>query len=204
MNNVPAVPFGFYFLKRVIIVLFLAAGFFFFLHNAAAFQMTKQTSFLTRFIRNAATETVPHCTAGKIWLEVSPPESNPMIMQLFSETLLHAGKEVTKSSLTDNQKVAVDVRALHRLFNKLNDSGYQRTEAMNIGVTVENNADKSVIWSHDFDESASDTLDAAEYMQLKNQDDSLPHSFFESYLEPILITTAAIVVLVLLFTVRGS
>lgn len=160
---------------------------------------------LSDMLSTAAEETMKHCEGKAVFLEIIPAQSSSRVVQKFSEAFLKKDILVYRASTPEaRHHILIDVRDLKNNSTVLNDTLVIRDVRMDIGVTIDNNENKMITWSHEFVESVTDTLRGKDAAAFHRDDREDAVNFFESVAEPILITIIATVIVILFFTVRGS
>ncbi|MGB5074880.1 MAG: hypothetical protein WBQ23_12165, partial [Bacteroidota bacterium] len=142
------------------------------------------------------------CTAGPVLLDISPPGAPPSLRQVFAEELMNRGMAVQTSGDGEQCRMDVDARGMHSSTVSTGNSSYLRKTVVTLGLLVEERSGR-VAYSRERTLERSDTLQGdAPFAYHSYLDDST--SWWDGLLEPLLVTVTAVVIVVLLFTVRGS
>jgi hypothetical protein len=182
------------------LVLLLAVG----RGQAGLAQPRSDEESLAVLLHQAARETATHVPRGDTELRILPDDIHPMAMQVFAEELTAHNIGVRARSPQASSRLTVEVRAMNSSTSPITNSSYLRTLTLSIGILIEDRVAGSVAWSKTLDFRQTDTLagvPACEQRDFRGGDDS---SWMESILVPALSAAAALVIVVLLFTVRGS
>ena len=159
---------------------------------------------LAAMIRGAARECVSKLAAPSVSLRVRPRDAHPLIAQIFSEEAAAAGSQVFADAADAATDLTVDVRGMRGSAVSLGKSSYLRSLSASFGVLAVNRGSAAVLWSREYRLEKSDTL----LGQMPDRDRDFRNDgdpgWLESILTPVLVTAAAGIIIVLLFTVRGS
>ena len=149
-----------------------------------------------------AAEAASACGAGPLLLRVLPDDALPTARQVFAEELMERGVSVRTAGGQSACVLTVEIRALRSSTVSSGNSSYLRKIESVVGLLLEQ-PDGAVVLSRERRRERSDTLAGdAPY----DERSYLPGevSWWQSWIEPALVTVTAAVVVVLLFTVRGS
>lgn len=142
------------------------------------------------------------CGAEPLLLRVLPEDVAPVVTQVFAEEMIKRGIAVRTTGEGSEHTLTVDVRALRSSTVSSGNSAYLRKIQTVLGLHLELR-DGSVPFSREVRREREDTLagdppyDRRNHLREKS-------SWWQSWIEPALVTVTAVVVVVLLFTVRGS
>jgi hypothetical protein len=100
--------------------------------------------------------------------------------------------------------VTIDVREMKAVAVALDKNTYLRTVVVRLGALVEQRHTGGIAWSKELLRTRSDTLDGVPAWKEQDLRCAESRSWFESILVPVVTSAAAIVLVVLLFTVRGK
>jgi hypothetical protein len=159
---------------------------------------------LADLLREAARASAVQVHAGATALLFVPEEGHPMPLQIFAEEFSARNIGLVGRTAQARSRTTVDVRAMNSSTVPLANSSYLRTVRLSLGVVIEDVQTGSVAWSKSFDLQRTDTLAGAPAYELRDFREGEDDSWVDSVLLPVLTAAAALVVVVLLFTVRGS
>lgn len=154
-------------------------------------------------LRNAARETAEQVSTSPV-LKLLPKDTPSMVTQVFSEELAKRGYRTFLDEGKSQTKLVLHTRALNSSTVALPNSSYLRTSSMDIGVHIEDLAGGSVLWSKTFTQSQTDTIPGIPPYSYRDYLAQGSSSFWEDWFVPIVSGAAAIIIVVLLFTVRES
>ncbi len=155
---------------------------------------------LSSLLRDMAVQTAGAVGEREIRIRMLPEDVHPMVLQVFAEECALRGVQITGGAAA---QLTLDVRSLSASTVSHDKSSYvRRLEAM-VGVLAEA-SDGTVRFTRTFRGERVDTLTGV--IPPASRDYRFLHSasWIERALVPIVAATAAVVVAVLLFTVRGS
>jgi len=159
---------------------------------------------LASLVRRAASESAALVDAPEVCVSLHPAGVHPMVLQIFTEELGRRGAVVGTHETSSCKRISIDVRELKISTSSLTDSSYFRSSVASIGVLGIDNPAGTVILSREFQLSRNDTINGAP----RTVDTDFRHSgqpgFLDAVLAPLVAVAAAVVIVVLLFTVRGS
>lgn len=156
------------------------------------------------FIREVAAEAARRTTDARIFLTVAGEREAPFVAQIFSEVLLAAGKRVLTREEAGAGRLRVEVMESDKYTASQRDSLYLRTKYMRLGLTAESGDSARVLWAREFERSFADTVRRGEMNAERATGGGREEGFFSALLEPLLVAATATVIVILLFTVRGS
>lgn len=142
------------------------------------------------------------CGAGPLLLRVLPADAAPVLTQVFAEELLTRGIAVRTAGEGVECTLTVEARALRSSTVSSGNSSYLRKIETVLGLHLERR-DGSVPFSREARLEREDTLAGDPPYDRRSHLREEP-SWWRSWIEPALVTVTAVVVVVLLFTVRGS
>lgn len=158
---------------------------------------------LTLLLREAATEAASAATGcGSVQLRVAPGNAPFALRQVFAEELMTRGITVRSDGARAACRMHVEARGMISSAVSSGNSSYLRKIEATIGILLEE-GDGSVVYSRERQLARVDTLEGEPPGDTRSLFDDTP-SWWESWLEPALVTATAAVIAVLLFTVRGS
>lgn len=190
----------------------LAAGMLVFIATGAAQQIPvgagapTDAEAISMLLRSAAEDAAiaasSSCGSGPLFLRVLPEDAPPALTQVFAEELMQRGIAVRTAGEAESCRLTVEARALRSSTVSSGNSSYLRKIESTLGLTLEQR-DGTVAYARERQLVRSDTLSGtppyAERSYLHEE-----RSWWESLIEPALVTVTAVVIVVLLFTVRGS
>lgn len=159
---------------------------------------------LAELMRQAAKAAMEHLPQQDTELHVVPSDAHPMPFQIFSEEMALRNIAVRTRSPQSPSRLTLDLREMNSSTTAVDKSSYLRTVTLSLGVMVEDRVAGTIAWSKSFHLQRSDTLSgvpAEEYRDFREVDDP---TWVDTVLIPVLTAAAAVLVVVLLFTVRGS
>ena len=164
---------------------------------------------LTLLLREAAAEAAAEavaaaagCGAGPVLLRVFPEHAPLALRQVFAEELMARGVAVRTAGETSACVMNVEARGMISSTVSSGNSSYFRKIEATIGILLEE-GNGTVVYSRERQLARVDTLAGESPGGTRSLLDETP-SWWESWLEPALVTATAAVIAVLLFTVRGS
>jgi hypothetical protein len=175
---------------------------------AAPLRARSMPDTLISFFRQAAAEAAVHAGASRVCLRVLPDNAPPAVTQVFAEQLRQqridvAGIPADGTPVAD-PVLTVEVRELQSTTVSRGDSAYLVRLRASLGVFVRQPATGAVPWSRSYALDVTDTLDGHAEEGSRDWLAGAEESWFERWGGPLIITAAALVIAVLLFTVRGS
>jgi len=157
---------------------------------------------IVQVLREIAAETASACPSGPVLLQITPGEAPVVLRQVFSEALMDRGLPVQTTGDGEQCRVHVDAREMYSSAVSAGNSSYLRKTVATLGILVEERSGK-LAYSRERTAERSDTLQGeAPFAYHSYLDDET--SWWDGLLEPVLVTVTAAVIVVLLFTVRGS
>lgn len=187
-------------MRRLALTFVLFAG----LTGTLSAQERTEEQRLAEMLREAATECTNRLPNGSVRLTIAPENTRPMVAQIFSEELSGANRSVRMGAEPADLHLALDVRAMNSYTVSHGNSSYLRTVSLDLGVLAGAAREDSVLFSKEYTLTRTDTLSGEpvyEERDLRPADDS---SWTDAILTPVIATAAAVIIVVLLFTVRGS
>ncbi|MDH7515193.1 MAG: hypothetical protein QHI48_04885 [Bacteroidota bacterium] len=186
----------------------LAAAVAFLLSLPAAGQGTPGASdetALADLLRRAARESALRTEGIPVHLRITPETVHPMVWQVFSEELTQRGATVyTGRQGAARMRLTVDVRELRISAVPHRDSSYLRTSVAVLGVFGTDETDGAVRWSKEYRYAETDTVAGVLVCREKDFRTTDAPDLWDAVFGPIIAVAAAVVIVVLLFTVRGS
>ena len=157
---------------------------------------------LLLLLREVAQEAAAVCPAGPVLLQITPSGTPQALRQLFAEALMERGMSVQTSGDGEQCRLGVDARGMYSSTVSTGNSSYLRKTVVTLGLLVEERSGK-IAYARERTLSRSDTLQGEAPFTYHSYLDEKT-SWWDSLLEPVLVTLTAVVIVVLLFTVRGS
>jgi hypothetical protein len=158
----------------------------------------------SELLRETAKETALFMKNGSVNLNVQPESTHPMMRQIFTEAFMNKGLGVVSGSEYSDYSVTLDVRGMNSSTALHQKSSYFRTVSLLFGVLVHDNRKDSVLWSKEYKLSKKDAFEGEPQYEYRDLSIVQEDSWIDSLLTPVVATAAAIIIIVLLFTVRGS
>lgn len=167
---------------------------------------------LVQLLRDMAVQTAGSLGERELRVRVLPEDAHPMVLQVFAEECAARGVQLVA---TANARLTLDVRMLSVTIGvpgassqspstaSHGNSSYVRKLEAVVGVLAEA-SDGSVRFAREFRGERADTLTGAVSVGVRDLRVPPSPSWIERALVPVVAATAAVVVAVLLFTVRGS
>jgi hypothetical protein len=153
-------------------------------------------------LREVARESAAACPAGPVLLSVTPSGAPTLLRQVFAEALMDRGVAVRTSGDGEQCRMNVDARGMYSSTVSAGNSSYLCKTVATLGILVEERSGR-VAFARERSLERSDTLQGeAPFVYHSYLDEST--SWWDGLLEPVLVTVTAVVIVVLLFTVRGS
>jgi hypothetical protein len=156
------------------------------------------------FIRSMALDAARRLNGSRVALSVAGERPVPFVAQIFSEALLGAGKAVLTREEPGADRLRVEAAESGKYTVLQRDSLYLHTIELRIGATAESGETGRVLWSRAEERIFTDTLRSADLARELPPEGGRGAGFFSSVLEPLLVAATAAVIVILLFTVRGS
>ncbi len=158
---------------------------------------------ISELVRRAAAETAIHAAGSRVYLDIQPYDTHPVIPQIFAEELHALGLAVQTAPVEGAGRVTVDMREMLAYTVLLDNSSYLRKVRLRLGAVIVAPGGETVTWSREFELATVDTLAGEPVYEHRDflQDEK---TWLEDILTPLAITATAVVILILLFTVRGS
>ncbi len=172
------------------------------LQPLAAQQVTDAEA-LSRLLREAAREAAMRVTHSSVLLDVRPIEAPPVVTQVFAEEQLARGHTVRTDGARADEVLTVEVRDMHSVTAPAENSSYFRETHVTLGLMLRSSSDARITWSEERALSRTDTLKGTAPYDERSWLASAT-SWWDAVLAPALVTLTAGVIVLLLFTVRGS
>jgi hypothetical protein len=166
-------------------------------------QQVTDAEALSLLLREAAREAAMRVTHSSVLLDVRPIEAPPVVTQVFAEEQLARGRSVRTDGARADEVLTVDVRDMHSVTAPGENSSYFRETHATLGLMLRSGSDASITWSEERTLSRTDTLDGVAPYEQRSWLAS-GTSWWDAVLAPALVTLTAGVIVLLLFTVRGS
>lgn len=172
--------------------------------RAAADAPTDQEA-LALLLREAAQDAAAAaaaCGSGPVLLRITPEHAPPLLRQIFAEELMLRGIGVRTAAGGERCRLTVEARGMRSSAVSMGNSSYLRKIMATLGILLEE-GEGNVVYSRERLLARSDTLQGeAPYSDHSYLDEDT--SWWDALLEPALATATAVVIAVLLYTVRGS
>lgn len=170
---------------------------------AAGAQAPTDAEAVALLLRPVAEEAAARVQQPGVLLRVLPDGAPVTVTQVFAEELQERGRRVYFTEAGAEAVLTVDVRDMHSSTASSGNSSYFRTMDVTLGVLLQDTGEGQITWSREFQRSRTDTLDGEAPYAQRNLLGEQP-SFWDGLFEPLLVTASAVVIAILLFTVRGS
>lgn len=158
---------------------------------------------LSLLLRDAAREAAMRVTHASVLLDIRPLEAPPVVMQVFAEEQLARGRSVRTGGEGAEEVLTVEVRDMYSVTAPGENSAYFRETHATLGLMLRSSGDARITWSQERALVRTDTLQGeAPYEQRSWL--ATETSWWDALLAPALVTLTAGVIVLLLFTVRGS
>ncbi|MCB2204981.1 hypothetical protein KQI65_09550 [bacterium] len=169
----------------------------------AAAQQVTDTEALALMLRDAARESAMRTGGSSVQLQFVPETLPPVVQQVFAEEQLARGKRVLTAQADADAMLTVEVRDMYSSTAPGPNSSYFRQMHATLGMQLRDLRASEITWSKELALSRRDTLDGAPSYETRDwlEQDT---SWWDALLAPALITLTAGVIVLLLFTVRGS
>jgi hypothetical protein len=154
-------------------------------------------------LRDAARESAAQASSPSVTLRVTPDHAPVLVTQIFAEELRNRGLSVLTAPAAGADLLHVDVREMRFSTAPGPNSSYLRSLSTVLAVLISSESEQTHRWSKEFTLTRSDTLSRRPSETERDYLGSGP-GFWSSVLEPAMIIVAGAVILILLFTVRGS
>lgn len=161
-----------------------------------------ETEALLLLLRPIAREAAAHCMAGPVFLHILPEHSPMLLHEVFAEALMNRGLEVRTTAGGEQSQLTIDVREMSMSAVSGENSSYFRKTVVTLGILAEERSGKVTFAGERTAERGDSLSGEAPFTYRSYLDDR--RSWWETLLEPALVTATAIVIVILLFTVRGS
>ncbi len=170
---------------------------------SAAAQGVTDAEALALLLRDAAREAAMRGTHDSVLLDVLPPEAPPVVTQVFAEEQLARGRRVLTAGESAEDVLTVEVRDMHSSTAPGENSSYFRFTHATLGILLRDRSSTRITWSQELALTRTDTLDGEAPYDTRSWL-AEGTSWWDAALAPVLITLTAGVIVLLLFTVRGS
>ncbi|MCZ7556346.1 MAG: hypothetical protein M5R41_08095 [Bacteroidia bacterium] len=158
---------------------------------------------LADMVRSSAIESAAQVTSPSVTLLVAPEQAPVLVTQVFAEELRNRGLTVLTAPAAGADLLQVDVREMRFSTASGPNSSYLRNLSTVLAVLISSTNEQTHRWSKEYTLTRQDTLTRH---PSDTERDLLQSGsgFWSSVLEPTMVIVAGVVILVLLFTVRGS
>jgi hypothetical protein len=167
-------------------------------------QQTTDEGVFPAMMQQPAQECAEKVPPGDLFLNINPVQAPICILQVFSEKLGQRGVHVSTGGGSIPLEMDIDVREMNSSTALCGISSYLRHSSMRMGVIVRNKQSGVVLWSKEYPLTLTDTLSGVPEYRERNHLIPEKESWWESLATPVLLSAAALVIVVLLFTIRGS
>jgi len=174
------------------------------LASAAGGQSKSDESLVVEVLRGVATEAAAHLDAGSVELRFNPEDVHLTVRQVFAAVLSERNIRIYTEPRPAADLFFVDVRRLTVAKAPAGENMTRRELRWDIGISIESRVKKMILWSRSFTGSTVDSLNGVVETGIQDFRTEENEPFWLALLEPLLVATAAVIVVVLLFTVRGS
>ncbi|MBE0643143.1 MAG: hypothetical protein IH600_03600 [Bacteroidetes bacterium] len=157
---------------------------------------------LVLVLQALARETAAACPAGPVLLRITPDGASVVLRQVFAEALMDRGLAVQTTGDGEQCRMEVDARGMYSSTVSAGNSSYLRKTVATLGILIEERSGKTA-YARERTLERSDTLQGEAPFEFHSYLDDAT-SWWDGLLEPLLVTVTAVVIVVLLFTVRGS
>lgn len=183
-------------MRRLIVAMLLFAA------QVAAGQATDSEA-LALLLRDTARESAMHAAGTPVRLDVLPSSAPLLVTQVFAEELLARGGDVRSGDTDAERTLSVEIRDMHSSTAPSTKTSYFRKTQATVAVMLSDSREHRITWSREFELARTDTLDGTPPYERRDwlDDDT---SWWDDVLAPALITVTAGIIVLLLFTVRGS
>ena len=166
-------------------------------------QELSEDATMAAVLREAAQEVAARVSTPEVMLEIVPDHAPVLVTQVFAEELQRRGRIVRTEPAAGADRLWLDIREMRFSTVPGRNSSYLRTTTAVLGVLVSNEAEGMHSISKEYSLSRCDTL---KLEPARSERDWLGEGpgFWSSVVEPSLVILTGVVILVLLFTVRGS
>jgi hypothetical protein len=154
-------------------------------------------------LRDAARESATQGSSSSVTLRITPEDAPVLVTQVFAEELRNRGLSVLTAPATGADLLHVDVREMRFSTAPGPNSSYLRSLSTVLAVLISSESEQTHRWSKEFTLTRNDTLSHHPSEMERDFLRSGP-GFWSSVLEPAMVIVAGAVILILLFTVRGS
>lgn len=158
---------------------------------------------MSELLRESARESAAQLSSQSAVLRIAPEHAPVLVTQVFAEELQKRGISVRTSPTEGADILRVDIREMRFSTAPGPNSSYLRSLSLVLGVLISNEGESTHRWSKEFRTSRSDTLSSSP-SETKHDWLAQGPGFWTSVLEPAMLVAAGAIILVLLFTVRGS
>ncbi len=175
---------------------------FFLLTTALQAQPSEESRFV-EMVREASRDAAAALHSGSASVRVLPEDAHPLVRQVLAEEVSRTGARVTEPSQAEAQ-IVMDLREMKLYTVSLGNSSYLRRCVFQAGVLVTGRSRDAISWSRSVSAERLDTLDTAPENRERDFRTLSSSTWIDDVLVPLLAATAAVLTVVLLFTVRGS
>lgn len=170
----------------------------------AATAATAQTdepdsALLNALYRDAADSTIARLSSQSILLVISPSHGAQRLHDVFRDRCAALGRAVVTDARMASECVTLRLSDCERITASSGDSSYLARASMSLVVTVETLPDRHTTWSHTFRLSRTDTIGTAH-----GERDAASADFIDDIVAPVVASIAALAIVIVFFTVRGS
>lgn len=157
---------------------------------------------MTDLLRPAAAEVAAQVAAQTAVLRIDPADAPALLTQVFAEELHKRGLQVRTAPAPEADEVEISVGEMYSSTAPGPNSSYLRNSAL-VFTAMVRGSESTIRWSREYRLQASDSTEFAPEPSTRDwlRDGG---SWIDTVLEPAVVVVAAAIILVLLFTVRGS
>jgi hypothetical protein len=169
--------------------------------GSALAQAPSEESALAALLRECAREAAARAVAPA-YLRVLPGDAHPLLRQVLAEELQRVPVALTGEEAEARCVLTLDAREMKSSTVPLGKSSYLRTVTVAVGAMVEDRQSRAVTWSREFTRQRADTLAGAAPYAERDYRLAERRSLFEALVVPVLATAAAVIIVVLFYSVR--
>ena len=166
-------------------------------------QQVTDAEAIALLLREPAKEAAMRVTGDAVVLKVLPEDAPVAVTQIFAEEQLGRGRTVRSADGQAAEHLTIEVRDMYSSTAPGTNSSYFRSTHVTLGVLLTDDRDARISWSQELVLSRIDTLTGTPSYQERSWLEE-ETSWWDALVAPALVTLTAGVIVLLLFTVRGS
>jgi hypothetical protein len=166
-------------------------------------QQVTDAEAMALLLREPAKEAAMRVTGDAVELRVLPEDAPVAVTQIFAEEQLRRGRTVRSAGGEAPEHLTVEIWDMYSSTAPGENSTYFRSTHVTLGVLLTDDRDARISWSQEFVLSRTDTLTGTPSYEEKSWLEE-ETSWWDALVAPALVTVTAGVIVLLLFTVRGS